>query len=116
MPDVESSRFVTVFHQTKEHGSAKPGDRTVSLGRQLDTRYNFDEAEGDFIPVAKPIAVIDAGVELRKDELTEWCNSHAGKHVLSRYFPEIDVEDPTLPDAEEYLADGEADEEAVADD
>lgn len=99
----ESFRYVTVMHQLKETETGDPGDRLIYHGERLDDVYNFDEEHKEFVPVARPIAVIDAGTEITDDEMTDWCNSHAGKHVLSRYFDDITVEDPTLPDMEEYV-------------
>lgn len=99
----ESSRYVTVMHQLKETETGEPGDRFVYHGERLDDSYKFDEETGDFIPVARAIAIIDVGAEITDDDVTEWCNSHAGKHVLAPYFDGLTVDDPTLPDSEEYL-------------
>ncbi|WP_330633751.1 hypothetical protein [Halocatena halophila] len=101
----ETSRYITVFHQLKETESGEPGDRFVVHGEKLGDRCKFDEEQGDFIPVARPIAVIDVGTKMADDETIEWCNSHAGKAVLNQFFPEIEPTDPTLPDAGEYLED-----------
>jgi len=99
----ELSRFVTVFHQLKETEHSERGERVISLGKHLDDRYVTDDEREGFVPVARPIAVIDAGVEMDDDEMGDWCESHAGKAVLSQYFPEIEPDDPTLPDVGEYL-------------
>ena len=99
----ETSRYVTVFHQLKDTEHSEAGERVISLGKEYDDRYILDEEEEGFIPVARPIAVIDVGVEMDNDDLGEWCNSHAGKAALDPYFPNIEPDDPTLPDCEEYL-------------
>ena len=99
MSSEERSRYVTVFQQTKETDYGEPGDRFLVHGEDLDTHYKFDEDAGDFIRVAEPLAVIDAGVAFDKDDLSAWCNSHAGQAVLKPYFPEVsEPDDPTLPD------------------
>lgn len=95
------SRYVTVFEQLKDTDATDEGERLVSHGRELDDRYKIDEEREDFVPIARPIAVIDIGAEITDDELGDWCNSHAGKAVLEQYFPGIEREDPTLPDAKE---------------
>lgn len=94
------SQFVTVFEQTKDWGDNEKGDRYICHGEDLDRRYQIDDKAEDFVPVAKPIAVISVGTELHEYDLTQWCNSDAGKHVLSKYFPEMEASDPTLPDVE----------------
>lgn len=101
--DSERSRYVTVFHQLKETETGEPGDRFIVHGEHHGDRCKHDEEMGEFIPIARPIAVIDVGVELTDDETNEWCNSHAGKAVLNQFFPEIEPDDPTLPDVDEYL-------------
>lgn len=105
MPEEDNkSRFVTVFHQIKETENGDVGDRLVALGQEVDDRYIFDEETGEFIPYASPIALINIGAEITDDELNDWCNSHAGKAVLKPYFPTLElIDDPTLPDSEEYL-------------
>lgn len=109
---VETSRYVTVLHQLKPSENGDPGDRTVIHGKRLDDSYQLDEDHEGFVPLRRPIAVIDVGVEITEDQVTEWCNSHTGRAVLQRYWPELEVEDPTLPDCEEYL---DADPELVTD-
>lgn len=104
----QTSRYVTVFHQLKDTDTGEAGDRWVGLGEQLDDVYIVDEEQEGFIPAGRPIAVIDAGVGLAKDDLEQWCNSHAGQAVLNQYFDVTDPDDPTLPDAEEYLRDDRA--------
>ena len=101
--DQEPSRYVTVFHQLKDTDGGERGDRLIVHGEHLDDRYVMDDELEDFVPVARPIAVIDAGVEMEHDQLGEWCNSHAGKAILNQFFPDIEPDDPTLPDSEEYL-------------
>lgn len=98
-----TSRYVTVFHQLRDSDAGVRGDRYISHGRHTDDRHVLDEEEEGFLPLARPIAVIDAGVEMTVDEMGEWCNSHAGKAVLQRYFPAVEADDPTLPDSDEYL-------------
>jgi hypothetical protein len=104
--DDETSRYVTVFHQLTDTDNGERGDRYLSLGKEPDDRYKPDDEAKGFVAYARPIAIIDAGVKMTEDEFGEWCNSHAGKAVLARYFPEVEVDDPTLPDCEEYLEDG----------
>lgn len=104
--DEDTSRYVTVFHQIKDTDLGDEGDRLVSLGETRDDRYKRDDEAQGFVPYARPIAIIDAGVEMDGDGLNEWCNSHAGKAVLSRYFQDLEPEDPTLPDVEEYVNGG----------
>jgi hypothetical protein len=105
----ESSRYITVFQQTKETENGQPGDRFIDHGEVLDRRYKVDEETEGFIPVAEPLAVIDAGAEIEKDDLGDWCNSHAGKAVLKRFFPSIEPDDPTLPDTDHLLAEADDD-------
>lgn len=93
---VELSRYVTVFYQIRETESGEPGDRFLVHGKERKDRFKLDEDAEDFVKVAKPIAVIDVGVEITDDDVEEWCNSHAGQAVLSQYFPETEPDDPTL--------------------
>lgn len=103
MSGEEVSRYVTVFHQLKDTEHSEAGERVISLGEEYDDRYVLDEETEGFIPVARPIAVIDVGVEMDNNDLGEWCNSHAGKAALEPYFPNMEPDDATLPDCEEYL-------------
>jgi hypothetical protein len=98
-----TSRYVTVFHQLKESETGEPGDRFLALGEHHEDRHKYDEELEDFVPLARPIAVIDAGAEIAEDGLEKWCNSHAGQAVLSRYFDVSEPDDPTLPDVGEYV-------------
>lgn len=104
----ETSRYVTVFHQLKDTEHGERGDRVIAHGEHLDDRYKTDDEREGFVPVARPIAIIDVGTELPEDELSEWCESHAGKSVLHQFFPEIEPDDPTLPEVDEYLDDQNA--------
>jgi len=97
-PTNQTFRKVTVWRQLKANDHHDEGERYVSLGEELDDRYKHEGS--DFVPIARPIAIIDAGADISEDGLSDWCNSHAGKAVLEPYFPEIEREDPTLPDAE----------------
>jgi len=99
----QRSRYVTVFHQLKDTEHGERGDRAIVHGEQLDDRHILDDDKEDFLPVARPIAVIDVGAEIAEDELERWCNSHAGKAILSKYFDHAEEPDPTLPDCEEYV-------------
>lgn len=99
----EKSRHVTIYHQLKETVNSEPGDRSAVHGEHFDDRYRINEGMEGFEPVARPIAIIDIGVEITEDELTEWCNSYAGKVALEQFWPDLEVDDPTLPDCEEYL-------------
>jgi len=101
--DQDHSRYVTVFHQLKDTENAERGDRAIVHGEQLDDRYILDDHKEDFLPVARPIAVIDIGAEITEDGLEDWCNSHAGKAILSQFFETAEEPDPTLPDVDEYL-------------
>lgn len=89
-----------MFEQLKGTETGEEGDRFLVHGEHLDDRYTH--RDGDFVPVARPIAVLDIGAEITDDETTEWCNSHAGKAVLAPYFEGMEPETPTLPDTEEF--------------
>lgn len=99
----ERARYVTLYHQLKDTETGESGDRFIVHGEYYGDRHIYDDDLEDFVPVARPIAVIDVGAEIGDDDLSAWCNSHAGKAVLSPYFPGIEPDDPTLPDSEEYL-------------
>lgn len=106
--DQQTSRYVTVFHQLKNTDNCDEGDRFISHGRCTDDRYVIDDEHEDFQVVARPIAHIDTGVPMTEHDLGEWCNSYAGKRALAPYFPDMEPEDPTLPDADEYVEDGDS--------
>lgn len=101
--DRDTSRYVTVFHQFRDTEALEEGERFVSHGRAVDDRYILSEEQEDFRVVARPIAHIDTGVPMTEDDLGEWCDSYAGKRALEPYFPELEYDDATLPDCEEYL-------------
>jgi len=101
-PDEERSQYVTVYHQLKDRETRERGDRFVVHGEYHGDRYIFGD-NGDFVPSARPIAIIDVGAKISDDQVTEWCNSHAGQAALSRFFEGIEPDDPTLPDCEEYV-------------
>ncbi len=94
------SRYVTVFQQLKDTETGEEGDRFVIHGEHHGDRCKLED--GDFVPIARPLAVIDVGTEITEDETTDWCNSHAGKAVLAPYFDGMEPDYPTLPDTEEY--------------
>lgn len=107
MSSDEPSRYVTVFQQTKKTEYGEPGDRFITHGEVLDTRYKVDEETERFIPVAEPLAVIDVGAVIEEDDLGDWCNSHAGKAILNPFFPAIELDDPTLPDTDHLLTEAD---------
>jgi len=78
----------------------------LALGEELDDRYVYDDELEDFVPVARPIAVIDIGAAIREGELSAWVDSDAAKAVLKQYFPSVEPTDPTLQDCEQYLEHG----------
>jgi len=104
----QQSRYVTVFHQLKDTEHSERGDRVISHGEHLDDRHILDDDKKDFVPVARPIAVIDIGAEITDDKLESWCNSHAGKAILSQFFDDAEMPDPTLRGIDEYLEDHNA--------
>lgn len=109
MSDSETSRHVTVYQQLKVTENFEEGDRFVVHGEYYGDRHTFDEDLGDFVPIARAVAVIDVGIQITDDEVSEWCKSYAGKAALAPLFPELEPDDPALPDSEEYLeADADA--------
>lgn len=94
------SRHVTVFRQLEETDSKGEDERYIAHGKHTNDRYKFDREQEDFVPVARPIAVIDTGVEMPSANLETWCNSHAGKAVLSQFFADIEPADLSLLDAQ----------------
>lgn len=102
--DTKKSRYVTVLHQTKQTETGEPGDRFIVLGERHNGTHKLDDDKKGFVRVARSLAVIDVGTQLTEDEIGDWCNSHAGQHVLCRYFPDHEPDDPTLPDTEDIRA------------
>lgn len=95
-----ASRYVTVFRQLTESDNRDDGERYIAHGKHRNDRYKYNSEQDNFTPVARPIAVIDAGVEMPSDNLDEWCESHAGKAVLSQFLSDVEEPDVTLLDTE----------------
>jgi hypothetical protein len=98
-PD-EPSPFITVM----EH--IETGDRLVYHGRQTDRLYTMDDDESEFVPLSKPLVVLDVGVPLTHDEVTTWCRSDAGRALLAPYVDDIDGPEPEVIAPEDAVADG----------
>ena len=82
--DTELSRYITIAK------TLHTGLRKVYVGKYDKYVHRFDENTGDFVSLAKSLVPLDIGTEISPDELTEWCNSDAGRAVLQPYFPNHD--------------------------
>lgn len=80
------------YNETAADYDREPGKRRIAAGVQRD-RHVYDEDEGDFVQVADGVAVIELYQPLTDDEITEWCNSPAGKLALAHWFDEIDPDE-----------------------
>lgn len=70
-----------------EEFGLEPGTRFVTGGDQRVSHKARETEDGrEFVLVAERVTSIDLYQPLSETEITDWCNSDVGKHVLAHYF------------------------------
>lgn len=89
---------ISVLEYTEEAADfdKNPGERVIVGGIRRDTHVPDDEKEG-FVKIAEAVAVIELHEPIAEDEVTDWCNSEAGKLALSHFFDHTDPMEVAAP-------------------
>jgi hypothetical protein len=74
---------------------AVPGEKVIVSGVRRNTHVPDDDKEG-FVKIADAVAIIELYQPITDDEVTEWCNSPAGKLALAHWFDHTDPEEVVM--------------------
>jgi len=90
--------FVSIieYNETAEEYGKTPGERVIASGHRRNS-YIRDEDKRDFVKVADAVAIIELHQPLTDEEVTEWCNSPAGKLALAHWFDHYDPKEVASP-------------------
>lgn len=96
MPEQEESEVEHVSIMEYNENAAKqgrePGERVIVGGHRRNTHVRDDETEG-FVEVAEAVAVIELHEPIPESEVTDWCNSQAGKLALAPFVGDYEAEE-----------------------
>jgi hypothetical protein len=90
---------VSILEYTEESANygRTPGEKVI-LGGVRKNQHVRDEDKESFVEVADGVAVIELHEPIPEDDVTDWCNSQAGKLALSHWFDHTDPEDVVMTD------------------
>lgn len=82
----EVVEYVSVmeYNENAAKQGLEPGERVIVGGHRRNTHLRDDETEG-FVEVAEAVAVIELHEPIPEDDVTDWCNSQAGKLALAAF-------------------------------
>lgn len=97
--DVELVEHVSILEYNEDapdyDDHATPGGRVVVGGVRRNQHVRDDDKEG-FVKVAEAVAIIELHQQIPEDDVTDWCNSPAGKLALAHWFDYVDPEDVVM--------------------
>lgn len=95
--DGETFDHVSVieYNEAAEEYGKPPGERVILSDVRRDTHVR-DESTGEFVKVGEAVAIIELHTPLTDDEITEWCNTPAGKLALAHWFDHYDPEEVVM--------------------
>lgn len=87
----ETYGHVTILEYNEAAGDyGRPaGEKVIVSGIERSRHVRDEEAEG-FVKIADAVAIIELHTELTDDEVSDWCNSQAGKLALAHWFDHVD--------------------------
>lgn len=85
---------VSILEYTEEAANYDrvPGEKIIVGGIRRNQHFRDEEKEG-FVQVADGVAVIELHQPIPEEDVTEWCNSQAGKLALSHWFDHNEPEE-----------------------
>jgi len=83
---------VMEYNENADKQGLEPGERVIVGGHRRNTHVRDDETEG-FVEVAEAVAIIELYQPIPEDEVTDWCNSQAGKLALSSFVGNYESEE-----------------------
>lgn len=95
----DSERFecisIVEYNEAAEKFGKEPGERTILSGVRREVNVP-DEKQKGFVKIAEAVAIFELHKPLADDEITEWCNSPAGKLALKHWFDHYELHEVTL--------------------
>ena len=89
----DSERFdhisILEYNENAADYDREPGERVIVAGVQRNQHLRDDEKEG-FVHIADAVAIIELYGKITDEEVTEWCNTAAGKLALAHWFDHVD--------------------------
>lgn len=80
---------ITEYNDVAADYGRPPGERIIRAGIQRNTHVHDDEIE-EFVKIGDAVAIIELHSPLANEQVTEWCNSEAGKLALAHWFDHVD--------------------------
>lgn len=84
------------YNDTAADYGKEPGDRIIANGVRRNTHIRDADLE-DFVCIAEAVAIIELHRPIPESEVTDWCNSPAGKLALVHWFDHYDVQEIASP-------------------
>lgn len=90
----EMVEHVSILEYTEEAANydRTPGEKIILGGVRRNQHVRDEEQEG-FVEIADGVAVIELYQPIPEENVTEWCNSPAGKLALSHWYDHTDPEE-----------------------
>lgn len=73
----------------------QPGERVILNGCRRTANVHDDE-RGCFEQIGEAVAIIELHQPIPESEVTDWCNSSAGKLALAHWFDHTDPEEVVM--------------------
>lgn len=88
-----SERFehitITEYNDAAADYGRTPGEQIIRSGIQRNTHVRDEEIK-EFVKIGEAVAIIELPSPLTNEEVTDWCNSEAGKLALAHWFDHVD--------------------------
>jgi len=72
-----------------------PGEKVI-VGGVRRNQHVRDEDKESFVEVAEEVAIFELHQPIPEENVTEWCNSPAGKLALAHWFDHTDPEEVVM--------------------
>lgn len=88
--DEHDAISILEYNEKAEQFGHEAGERVIYSGVTRNIHLRSEEKK-DFIKVADNVATVELNQTLTDDEITGWCNTEVGKHVLAHYFDHTEI-------------------------
>lgn len=92
---VEAVSIMEYNENAEKYDDVQAGDRVILGGVRRDQHKRDDEKQG-FVKVADAVAIIELHQPIAESDVTDWCNSPAGKLALAHWFDHTNPEDVVM--------------------
>lgn len=92
---VEAVSIMEYNEKAEGYEDVGAGERVILGGVRRNTHY-YDDEKGDFVKVADAVAIIELHEPIPEEDVTDWCNSPAGKLALAHWFDHTDPEEVVM--------------------